>query len=270
MKLSRRGFVIKFFLGVLGLFFLDAFWLEQYFIEWNIFDISNGNQNKIKAIQLSDLHLKEIKKVHKPVAKRINKELPDVLLITGDSITRNSRIPLLSEFLSLLDYKIKKIAILGNKEYSGRVNLKDLRETLESHNGILLINESYVFDIKSRKINILGVDDFVFGKPDFARASQDIDYKLPTVVLNHCPAYRKTIDEISSSLDIKPTILSGHTHGGQITFFGRPLMTPYGSGEYVKGWYPGETSQMYVSKGVGTTILPIRFGARAEASILYF
>ena len=175
MKLSRRGFVIKLFLGVLGLFFLDAFWLEQYFIEWNIFDISNGNQNKIKAIQLSDLHLKEIKKVHKSVAKRINKELPDVLLITGDSITRNSRIPLLSEFLSLLDYKIKKIAILGNKEYSGRVNLKDLRETLKSHNGILLINESYVFDIKSRKINILGVDDFVFGKPDFARASQDID-----------------------------------------------------------------------------------------------
>ena len=269
MKLSRRSFMIKMFLGVLGLLLLDAFWLEQYFVEWNTFDLSKDDKKKLKAIQLSDLHLEKIKSVHKSLAKRINKELPDVLFLTGDSITRNSRIPLLKEFLSLIDQNIQKVAILGNKEYSGRVDIKELRQALNAYNCTLLINESIIFKTEITKVNILGLDDMVFGTPNFESASKEIDRSLPTIVLNHCPIYRETVDEVSDSIGIKPIILSGHTHGGQITFFGRPLMTPYGSGDYVKGWYSNEISKMYVSKGIGTTIFPIRFGARAEATIFY-
>ena len=171
--------------------------------------------------------------------------------------------------MALIDHKIQKVAILGNKEYAGRVDLKLLRKTYESNNCILLINESYEFKTKFRTINIIGIDDFVCGYPDFLRAVKNIDKALTLVVLNHCPVYKSTIDKLSTKLNLKPTILSGHTHGGQITFFGTPLMTPYGSGEYVKGWYSNETSKMYVSKGIGTTLLPIRIGARAEASIFY-
>ena len=269
MKLNRRSFLIKFFFGTVGFLFLDAFWLEHYFLEWNTYDISEGNEEKIKAIQLSDLHLRNIKSVHRSLAQRINDEQPDVLLLTGDTITRNSRIPLLKEFLSLLDPNIQKVAILGNKEYSGRVDLNELRETYRTHNGILLINGSYVLNTKFRKINILGMDDLVWGQPDFMMACENIDRSLTSLVLNHCPAYRSSIDELSSSMNIKPIILSGHTHGGQVTFFGIPLMTPYGSGKYVKGWYRNDRSQMYVSKGIGTTILPIRFGARAEVALFY-
>lgn len=267
--MKRRNFIMKFLLGVIGLITLDAFWFEKYVIEWNTFDISKGNKNKLKAIQLSDLHLREIQSTHKSLAERINTELPVVVFITGDAITRNSRIPILKEFLALLDPKIQKVAILGNKEYSGRIDLHLLRETYESFNCLLLVNESYVLKTMYRAINIIGIDDFVGGDPDFLRASKNIDKSTPLIVLSHCPVYRSTIDEISTNLNLKPIILSGHTHGGQVTLFGKPLMTPYGSGKYVKGWYTNETSQMYVSKGIGTTILPIRFGARAEASIFY-
>jgi predicted MPP superfamily phosphohydrolase len=175
----------------------------------------------------------------------------------------------LKEFLSLLDPNIKKVSILGNKEYSGRIDLNVLRETYEAYNGVLLINESIVLNTKFRKINILGIDDLVWGQPDFMMACENIDRSLTSLVLNHCPAYRTSIDESSSSMNLKPIILSGHTHGGQVTFFGIPLMTPYGSGKYVKGWYRNDRSQMYVSKGIGTTILPIRFGARAEVALFY-
>lgn len=267
--MKRRNFIIKFLIGLIGFVTLDAFWFEKYVIEWNVFDISNGNENKLKTIQLSDLHLREIQSNHKSLAKRINKELPDVLFITGDAITRNSRIPILSEFLTLLDHEIQKVAILGNKEYSGRVDLKLLRKTYESTNCKLLINESYELKTRFRTINIIGIDDFVCGNPDFLGAVKNIDKTLTLVVLNHCPAYKSTIDELSTKLNLNPTILSGHTHGGQVTFFGTPWMTPYGSGEYVKGWYSNETSQMYVSKGIGTALLPIRIGARAEASMFY-
>src|SRR5690606_13061015 len=190
--------------------------------------------------------------------------------ITGDTINHNSYFPFLITFLDMVDIKIPKIAILGNTEYSGRVDLVRLQKVLEGYNGTLLINRSRIFQVRDRKINVVGLDDYVHGDPDYALATQNIDRSLPIIVLNHCPAYRGQIDLLGKQLDKRPkVILAGHTHGGQVTFFGRPFMTPYGSGDYIKGWYINEFSKMYVSKGVGTTVLPIRFGCRAEASIFY-
>jgi uncharacterized protein len=63
-------------------------------------------------------------------------------------------------------------------------------------------------------------------------------------------------------------ILSGHTHGGQINFFGLAPFVPAGSGRYLRGLYCDFKPFMYVCKGVGTSILPFRFGARAEIAIL--
>jgi len=65
-------------------------------------------------------------------------------------------------------------------------------------------------------------------------------------------------------------ILSGHTHGGQVKLLGFIPYLPQGSGKYVSGWYLDQHKQLYVSKGIGTSILPIRFGARAEISIFNF
>jgi predicted MPP superfamily phosphohydrolase len=87
------------------------------------------------------------------------------------------------------------------------------------------------------------------------------------IILNHCPQYS---DYISRHLeqDIKVDfILSGHTHGGQINIFGFVPFLPQGSGEYIKGWYNDNKPKLYVSKGVGTSIFPARFGARAEIAI---
>ena len=61
--------------------------------------------------------------------------------------------------------------------------------------------------------------------------------------------------------------LSGHTHGGQVTLFGRPFWTPRGSGRFVAGWYETPSCRLYVSRGVGMSILPIRFGARPEVAV---
>jgi len=270
MRLNRRQFILKLILGSISFIVLDSFWLETYFIEWTEHDISESETHKIKAIHLTDLHLRSIKSVHRSLADRINKELPDVIFFTGDSTERNKYLPVLQDFLSLIDVDIPKIAILGNKESRGRVDLQKLKEIYVNHNGILLINEAYLFQTKNRQINIIGLDDLVHGHPDYNKTIERIDKSLATVVLNHCPAYREQIDQGSLKHEIKTKlILAGHTHGGQVTFFGIPFLTPFGSGKYVKGWYNNEISKMYVSKGIGTTVIPLRFGARAEASIFY-
>ncbi|WP_422079710.1 metallophosphoesterase [Ulvibacterium sp.] len=269
MRFGRRHFIKKTVLAVIGLLVIDVFWFEKYVVEWNVFDVSGGRTDKLKVIQLSDLHLRELKSVHKSLAKRINTEIPDVLFITGDAITRPRRMALLNDFLHLIDPKIQKIAILGNKEYSGHIDLDLLRQTYTKHHGTLLINESYVLNLKGRKVNILGIDDFVHGTPDINKSSENLNPSFTTIILSHCPVYRREIDQTKFAVASKPLILAGHTHGGQVTFLGRPIFMPYGCGDYIKGWYTNETSKMYVSKGIGTTSIPIRFGARAEANMFY-
>lgn len=270
MKFDRRSFIGKLFVGIIGLVVLDAYWLEPYLTEWTEFDLSGDNTDKIKSIHLTDMHIRSSGAYHRSIAKKINKEKPDVIFLTGDTINQNAYFPFLITFFDMVDITIPKIAIIGNTEYKGRVDFIHLREVLERYNGTLLINRSQIFQVRERKINVVGLDDYVHGDPDYALATRDIDRTLPVIVLNHCPAYREQIDLLGKELDIRPTvILAGHTHGGQITFFGRPFITPYGSGHYVKGWYENEYSKMYVSKGVGTTVLPIRFACRAEASIFY-
>ncbi len=270
MKIKRRNFIIKLFLGAFGLIFLDAFWFEKYIVQWNQFKLNDKDGDYIKLVQLSDLHLHSIKSHHKTIAQRINLENPDAVLITGDSITRTKYMPLLNSFLGLIDPSILKIAILGNKEYSGNVNLDLLKKTYNDHNGILLINESYVLQKYDRKINVLGIDEFTRGIPDLAKSANAIDTSLDTIFLNHCPVYKEEIDRFSLELKIKrPIIMAGHTHGGQITFFGIAFFKPYGCGKYLKGWYEDEASRMYVSRGIGTTAIPVRLGARAEATVFY-
>jgi predicted MPP superfamily phosphohydrolase len=46
------------------------------------------------------------------------------------------------------------------------------------------------------------------------------------------------------------------------------LITPRGSGPYVQGWYYHQNNSMYVMRGVGTSVLPLRIGARPELLVL--
>lgn len=270
MGFSRRNFIAKLILSALGLLLLDSFWFERYIIQWTEFDISEDRSKKIKIIQLTDLHLDELKYFHKSIAKRINKENPELVTITGDSINYTSKIPAFESFLGLIDPQIKMVAIMGNKEYAGRIKTDTLRQLYKKYNGRLLINENHVFSAKERNLNIIGIDDLIGGKPDFELATKNIDKTMETVVLNHCPEYSDKISVLNQKLDVKiKLILSGHTHGGQIAFLGKELYKPGGSGRFLKGWYNLNGFKMYVCKGIGTTIFPFRLGARAEASIFH-
>jgi len=273
MKIGRRSFLIKLSLGItglIGLMVLDGFWFEKYIIDWTEFDISENKKNKVKIIQLSDLHIQELKSFHRTIASRINKEKPDVVVFTGDSVTRVSRLNVLEQLLRLIDPEILKIAILGNKEHDGKIPADKIHQLFKRYNGLLLVNEHYILKKNERSINIIGLDDFMTGKADFKKASEHIETSHDTIILNHCPGYREKIEAINSELGLAiKLILSGHTHGGQITFFGKELFKPDGSGRYLKGWYQNEATKMYVSKGIGTTIIPIRFCARAEATIFH-
>ncbi len=61
---------------------------------------------------------------------------------------------------------------------------------------------------------------------------------------------------------------AGHTHGGQVRLpLVGPLWLPPGSGRFVEGWYEEAGTKMYVSRGVGTSVLPVRLLCAPEIAI---
>lgn len=262
-KISRRKFVKGSILTGIGLILLDSLWFEKYVIDWNYFDISKTGQDKVKIIQISDLHFDKLRYFHKSIAKKINSKKPDLIFITGDSVDKPKNTEILGEFLALIDHDIPKLAITGNWEYWGNIDLQQLSQVYSKNNCELLINENRTILLKNRQISIIGVDDLVGGNADFKQSVLGLQSSGTNIVLSHCPEYRDTISDLKGDLNID-LVLSGHTHGGQITFLGYAPFKPKGSGHYLKGWYKEKEPKMYISKGIGTSILPMRLGARAE------
>ncbi len=270
MRLSRRTFLQSGAALAATAVVTDALWVEKHFIELNEFYIGTATPEtqNIKILQLSDLHLHSITSALEQLAKKINQLKPDLIAITGDAIDEAENLHLLDEYLSLLDTKINKVAILGNWEYWGEVDLKKLREIYKKHGCMLLINESKQFRFKDKTLSVIGIDDFVGGYASYKLATDNFVKSDYNIVLNHCPKYSEQIVERCQKDNIS-FILSGHTHGGQIRLFNFVPFLPQGSGKYIKGWYKELNPPMYVSKGIGTSILPIRFGSRAEIALFY-
>ncbi|MBL8029506.1 MAG: metallophosphoesterase, partial [Fibrobacteres bacterium] len=158
---------------------------------------------------------------------------------------------------SKLTISCSKFAILGNWEYWSDVNITELKSKLLKIGIVLLINENRIISIKDRIVQIYGVDDYLGGKPDF-NGFRLLNNQV-NIILAHCPILFDQIinlDEINNLQ--KVLVLSGHTHGGQITFFGKPLKKPEGSGNYTSGIYKKKNYILNVSRGIGNSVINIR------------
>lgn len=272
MIINRRKFLKTGFITAIGAILIDALWFEKFFIEIKEFYIGDASKesSNLKVFQISDLHLKSVNFQLRNLSEKINKLNPDLLLITGDAIDDAENLPVLGEFLQLLRYDIKKVAVLGNWEYWGKVNMDTLSRLYNKQNCSLLINESIQLKLKNCTVSITGVDDYIGGNSDIATALNNYKASDYHLILSHCPQYADIIsDNIMPENGNTPLILSGHTHGGQVNFFGWIPFIPPGSGRYVKGWYDVGKLKLYVSKGIGTSLIPVRFFARAEATVFY-
>jgi predicted MPP superfamily phosphohydrolase len=269
MSISRRKFLKSAAVVVTGTVVADAFWFEKAFIEVNEFYLGSASKDttNIRVVQLSDLHLQSVGYSLKRLAEKLNELKPDLIAITGDAIDKAKNINVLTDFLSLIDHDIQKVAILGNWEYWGRVYMPDLIKVYADQNCLLLVNQTNQFTLQNKTVSITGVDDYIGGNANINAAVKNYRKSDFHVILNHCPQYNDFISESLNPEINVDFILSGHTHGGQINIFGLIPFLPPGSGKYVKGWYNEKFPRVYVSKGIGTSKVPARFGARAEIAI---
>ena len=116
-------------------------------------------------------------------------------------------------------------------------------------------------NVHSVPLHVAGVDDTWSGRADVARALAGRRDGIPTLLLAHDP----NLFAVAASHRVEPT-LSGHTHGGQLAVpgYGRKWTLARLITEYTAGLFRVGESQLYVSRGAGTTGPPVRLGAPAE------
>jgi predicted MPP superfamily phosphohydrolase len=219
-----------------------------------------GLNRKIRVVAISDLHAPSCPYSIPDIVNLVNQESPDLFALVGDIIDECDYEGLVNIFKAV-NARVAKFAVLGNWEYDIGLDLSNLKENYENAGARLLINK----EITVSGLNIMGLDDFLLGSPDLELVERASNNSCPSLVISHCPV---TFDFLSPSSKEPILVLSGHTHGGQIAPFGLALKTPLGSGNYVRGWYHNGMHSMYVMRGIGTTGIPIRMGARPELLVL--
>ncbi|WP_256760582.1 metallophosphoesterase [Cohnella sp. WQ 127256] len=275
--ISRRQFLkrsTQFTLGLLGVASLSgayARWIEPYWIEVNRISIKLANLpssfHNFQIVHFSDLHLGFNSKPEQlsELVEQIQQIKPDLICFTGDLLDHSTAY--ISEAVDLfaqLKAPYGQYAVLGNHDAFG--NRRAVTQGLSQAGFHVLHNEHIVLKKSSHKIYVAGVDDPWVGKPDIDRALLHIPEDACTLLLAHEPDYADQYGRLPVDLQ-----LSGHSHGGQvqIPFIG-PLYTPPHGSKYTNGLYqiPNSRLQVYTTRGIGMTRLPIRFNCRPELTVI--
>lgn len=237
---------------------LYAGWVEPRWIEVTRTLISRSGSSRVVAVQLSDLHLSEIGARERRILEVVGQLSPDLVILSGDVIDRPETLPVLTQFLRQLAGR-HKFAVLGNWEYWSDLDLPSLQQLYKAHSVNLLVNEAAVVQVGGTRVGIIGLDDYTAGQPS-APSLPKVDI---SIWVQHSPGYFDT----ASQLPRADLCLSGHTHGGQLTLFGQAIWRPPGSGRFVGGWYDLPQCHLFVSRGLGTSLLDARLGARPEVAV---
>lgn len=121
----------------------------------------------------------------------------------------------------------------------------------------ILRQERAPIRLGSDTLNLIGIDG---SQPDFKGVEGLVMPDTVNILLCHFPDFDRAVE---LGIDL---MLVGHTHGGQLSLevLRRGISLARLETPYVSGWYEKAGVQLYVNRGIGTTALPIRFGARPE------
>ncbi|MGN0447890.1 MAG: metallophosphoesterase [Acutalibacteraceae bacterium] len=232
--------------------------------------------DKFRIAHVSDLHNTEIGKNNEKLLNILKEAKPDIIAITGDLIdSRNTDIEKALQFAK----EAVKIApcyyVTGNHE--ARISEYDsLKNGLTELGVNVLENERIDLERSGEKLTVIGINDpsfqtdYLFGNSE-AIANKSISQLMNendsfTLLLSHRPELFKIYAD--NKVDL---VLSGHAHGGQFRLpFAGGLIAPNQGlfPKYDAGLYTEENTNMIVSRGIGNSIIPLRFNNRPEVVLI--
>lgn len=224
-----------------------------------------GWGGRLRVAHLTDLHFGSVTPLalQRAAVALTNAEKPDLTLLTGDYVARGlGYLDQLTETLSGIEGP--KYAVMGNHDHwSGA---RPVRDALR-HAGVEILDNAWTrVGSGEDAIALVGMDDFGTDHHDHHRATAQLRGQ-PALGLSHNPEGAPLLWGRGVSL-----VLSGHTHGGQlhVEHLTRRLYNSVLKIRYLDGWYSELDHQVYVNPGVGSSILPFRYGrpAMREVAIL--
>lgn len=235
-------------------------------------DIVPEEFNNFKIVHISDLHNKVFGKEQDKLIEKVEDLEPDIIVITGDLIDRRRYNLEKSMYFINSAVNIAPIYyVSGNHEaWSGR--FREIEERLIKA-GVKIIDDSET-EIRrgNSSIKLLGLSDPDFLTSDYINGTDTSKLEENLIRLSEGEefeillSHRPELFELYSDNNID-MIFSGHAHGGQIRLplIGGLIAPDQGLfPKYTAGSYTSNTSTMYVSRGLGNSLFPVRVFNRPE------
>ncbi len=216
-----------------------------------------------RLVHLSDIHhspFTDLEHIKRAVA--ISNSLnPDMFVLTGDYVSHEREyIEPMAEVLGTLQSEFGTFACLGNHDHwtDGELVTESMRNA-----GInVLINEGIRFTARDSSFWLAGVDDFMVGKTDLRAALRGSFPDEMKMLLAHNPIIVRRAARLGIDL-----MLSGHTHGGQVKIRDdEKRILP--RRRLKNGLHRRKETQIYITRGIGTVVLPVRYHCPPEISLI--
>jgi len=229
------------------------------------------NLKGLRIAVISDLHAGSpfitLDKIHQ-IVEMTNAARPDLILLPGDFVIQG--VPggkfmepeVTASALKGLRARFKVFATLGNHDWW--YNGQRVKKSLETAGITVLENDAAMIERDGVAIWVVGISDKWEGKPDIASALARVNDSAPIIALTHNP-------DIFPSIPARVALtIAGHTHGGQVALpiIGRPIVPSDFGERYAAGHIIEGSKHLFVTTGVGTSILPVRFRVPPEISLL--
>ena len=270
--MNRRKF-IKYSLGISAGALIASYpvFIERYMISVNHYTIPVKNLpdsfEGFRILQLSDIHYGALvpKMFVEYVIETANNAEKDIIVCTGDyTRKRNSNLEIDTVWKQLLQLKAPHgvYSILGNHDEWG--GFERSIYWLEK-SGQSVRHKAKRIKIGDDTLWIGGAGDLWTDELGIDKAFKKVPHKDCKILLAHNPDSADR--EFDTRVDL---ILSGHTHGGQVNipFYGAPVL-PVKNKKYGHGYVKTENSGVFISRGIGWAIIPVRFNCPPEIPILH-
>jgi uncharacterized protein len=260
-------------LAAAAVFLLARGWLEPLLLEVVTVPIPAQVQKPMRVLLICDIHAECLRLPPGKILKACARARPDLILFAGDLAGKEDRVPngldLLRQIKALPELAgCPFLAVRGNHDGSRTV------AGLLSLGIPVLENEAVFLILHGETWSVIGLDDLKTGRPDAVAAlKQAASCGVPParrIVLAHNPDTLLDLPQGEAAL-----FVCGHLHGGQIWlpfrlefFLLRGEKLPRKG--HVRGYFTWHGMPVYISRGLGCVLLPLRLFSKPEITILEF